>query len=299
MYGILKKSRENNLTIECKLDLFDKIVVPILLYGSEIWGFENFDLIERVHLRFCKLVLHLKQTTPSCIVYAELGRHPIILNAKLRMINFWCRLLNDKDNKISCLLYKLLYVHFCNYGFEFKWLSYIKNIFDNCGMSNIWQNQYADKWVVKSIEQKLNDQFMQDCLAEINMSSKGLCYRIFKSDIAFEKYLSKLSDNNIYQLCKFRCGSHRLPVETGRWQNLSRSDRLCHLCDSSDIGDEYHYIMSCSALKEERKNLLPHYCNVRPNTYKFCQLLNSSDIVVLEKLCRFIKIVNVKVTPPG
>ena len=74
---------------------------------------------------------------------------------------------------------------------------------------------------------------------------------------------------------------------------------MCHLCDSSDIGDEYHYIMSCNALKEERKKLLPHYCNLRPNTHKYCQLFNSSDIVVLEKLCRFIKIVNVKVTPPG
>ena len=44
--------------------------------------------------------------------------------------------------------------------------------------------------------------------------------------------------------CKFRCGGHRLPVETGRWHNASRADRLCHLCDSADIGDGFHYIMS-------------------------------------------------------
>ena len=107
-----------------------------------------------------------------------------------------------------------------------------------------------------------------------------------------------MSINYIYTLCIFRCESHRLPVETGRWQNLSRSDRLCHPCDSTDIGGEYHYIMSCSALKQERKRFLPDYCNIRLNTYKYSQLFKSTDTVVLEKLCRFIKIVNVKVSPP-
>ena len=34
--------------------LVDKVVVPVLLYGSEVWGYENLDVIERVHLKFLK-----------------------------------------------------------------------------------------------------------------------------------------------------------------------------------------------------------------------------------------------------
>jgi len=48
--------------------MFDKTILPILLYVSEIWSFETIDIIERVHLRFCKLILHLKQSTPNCMV---------------------------------------------------------------------------------------------------------------------------------------------------------------------------------------------------------------------------------------
>jgi hypothetical protein len=33
MYDIIMKGRLHNLSIECQLDLFDKIVKPILLYG--------------------------------------------------------------------------------------------------------------------------------------------------------------------------------------------------------------------------------------------------------------------------
>jgi hypothetical protein len=36
------------------------MVKPILLYGCEVWGFSNNDIIEKVHLKFCKLLLHLK-----------------------------------------------------------------------------------------------------------------------------------------------------------------------------------------------------------------------------------------------
>ena len=40
-----------------------------------------------------------------------------------------------------------------------------------------------------------------------------------------------------------------------KWHNVSRADRLCRLCDSDDIGDEFHYIMSCNYLKQERENI--------------------------------------------
>ena len=59
----------------------------------------------------------------------------------------------------------------------------------------------------------------------------------------------------MFNFCKFRCGGHRLPVETGRWHNVSRADRSCRLCHSADIGDAFHYIMSCNYLKQERENI--------------------------------------------
>jgi hypothetical protein len=45
MYEVLKKGRLHNLSVKCQYDLFDKIVNPILLYGCEIWGFSNIELL--------------------------------------------------------------------------------------------------------------------------------------------------------------------------------------------------------------------------------------------------------------
>ena len=48
MYEVLKKGRKHNLSISCQLDLFDKLVKSIFLYGCEVWGFGNNEILERV-----------------------------------------------------------------------------------------------------------------------------------------------------------------------------------------------------------------------------------------------------------
>ena len=80
MYEVIRRGKRHNLSIECLLDLFDKIVKPILLYGCEVWGFSDNYVIEKIHLKFCKLILHLKQSTPNFMIYGELGRFPLYID---------------------------------------------------------------------------------------------------------------------------------------------------------------------------------------------------------------------------
>ena len=45
--------------------LFDKLVQPVVLYGSEVWGFHSALDVERVQLSFFKRVLHVKRSTAN------------------------------------------------------------------------------------------------------------------------------------------------------------------------------------------------------------------------------------------
>ena len=91
MYEVLKLGRIHSLSINCQLDLFDKMVKPTLLYGCEIWGLGNIEIIERVHIQFCKLLLQLKRLTPTYMIYGEFGRYPIVLDVKIRILSFWSK----------------------------------------------------------------------------------------------------------------------------------------------------------------------------------------------------------------
>ena len=43
------------------------LVSPVLLYGCDIWGFENIDNIKSLHVKFCKAVVKLAEHTPNCL----------------------------------------------------------------------------------------------------------------------------------------------------------------------------------------------------------------------------------------
>ena len=54
MYSLIQKGRRLNLPTDIMLKLFDSCVEPILLYGCEVRGYENVDIIlEKVHTKFC------------------------------------------------------------------------------------------------------------------------------------------------------------------------------------------------------------------------------------------------------
>ena len=65
MFAVFKSIRQLDMLIDCQLKLFDQVIQPVLLYGSEVWGFENTVLLERVQLKFCKYILNVKQSTPD------------------------------------------------------------------------------------------------------------------------------------------------------------------------------------------------------------------------------------------
>ena len=60
---------------------------------------------------------------------------------------------------------------------------------------------------------------------------------------------------------------------------------------SVDIGDEYHYMLTCSYISNLRRHYIDRKIFTRPNTIKFSMLLNTTHPAKLRKLCNFIKII--------
>lgn len=291
MFVLIRKVRSLNLSIDLQLDLFDKMIKPILLYGCEVWGYCNTSLIERVQLKFLKSIFNLKQSTPTVMVYGEFGVFPIKIDIQSRMVSYWTKIIsNDSALKFSNLLYKILYNS--NGSKTSNWLEYVRGILINCGFSGIWDAQFVEspKWLVQSIKQKAKDLYINEWYNTINESSSCVNYRLFKENFNLENYLLKLPLPFKRTLCWFRTRNHRLPVETGKWSNIDIADRKCNLCDAS-VGDEFHYLLCCEKLAGERRQLIKAYYYRRPNIIKFNKLMNITNISELKKLCKFVKII--------
>ena len=81
-------------------------------------------------------------------------------------------------------------------GFQSTWLHSVKNALDNSGLNNIWfsQGNFNSKWLSDNLKRNLKDQFIQKWRSNMENSSKGICYRLFKENFEFEKYLCTESD---------------------------------------------------------------------------------------------------------
>ena len=70
------------------------------------------------------------------------------------------------------------------------------------------------------ISQTLSDLYIQEWNEKPNVSSKGKQHLLFKDNLNFENYLIKVSKFYYSKITKYRTGNHRLPVETGRWDDI-------------------------------------------------------------------------------
>ena len=64
------------------------------------------------------------------------------------------------------------------------------------------------------------------------------------------------------------------------------------LCDTNDIGDEFHYILQCRYFEQNRKHLIPSYSRNRTNVLKFKNIRTVKKKSDLLKLYKMIKVIN-------
>ena len=272
MFKILGKIRQLLLPPDIACELFDKVVLPILLYGSEIWGFEDITQVEIFYRNFLRNVLKVNKSTASCMIYGETGRYELSNIVATRIIGFWCRLLSGKQSKLSCMMFKLMKsMHEdVECSFTSKWVANIIDLLDKYGLSHIWleQKQVNVNWVKLVFEQRIRDTIKQNWHNEVQNNSQCINYRIVKDNLDFESYLRKLNCNDRINLCKFRCGNHHLPCVAGRYVNIPRSERKCNLCDLNAIGDEFHYLFECTYFSDDRAKYISRYYVIRPNILK-------------------------------
>jgi hypothetical protein len=59
----------------------------------------------------------------------------------------------------------------------------------------------------------------------VQNSPKAVNYKTFKTEFKYEEYLNILEIKDAILLCRFRTTNNKLPIETGRWQNIPRANR--------------------------------------------------------------------------
>ena len=96
------------LPVSLAFELFDKMVLPILTYGAEVWGIRPYQAIEDVQIYFCKKVIGLPKNTSNNAVLGECGRHALYIASFKKCIKYWLKILKMPESRYTKCCYAMV-----------------------------------------------------------------------------------------------------------------------------------------------------------------------------------------------
>ena len=295
IYALNSRYQLKHLPIQAALKLFDSTIVPILLYGSEVWSiYENVDdkewdsnRIEKIHTQFLKRILGVNRSTTNIMVRGELGRYPLRIQTDSRTINFAKHI--SEECKPSALVH---------YSMEYEKsitnrktiISYINDLSDK-----LTKNEVSKKLITEhsksNIKKILEANYQLSWKSRMKNCSKALTYGSYKNRINLEAYLSLITNRADRRIMsKLRLSDHCLTIERGRHCKppIERDKRFCLSCKDK-IEDETHFILECDMFKEERVTFLHYTKDIYPNFETIPTLEQKLIFLQTNENCHFLE----------
>ena len=247
------------------LDLFDKLVVPIALYNSEIWGTSflpqnpnvpnligNTALsrhsIENLHHIFLKILLGVPTRTANWAVISETGRYPLALRAWEGVIKYWHHVGNTQSSILSAALSTNVYLHKEGHTTWFSYLERILKYFNLEYLHCILDERELSCQIGKTkgiLQQHFKTKWIED-KSKFQTNGKLELFTSLLGSFGFSEYLSKVTNpKHRIAITRMRVSAHKFPIEHGRYLKTTRADRECSL-GCRVLGDEIHYMTNCS-----------------------------------------------------
>ena len=137
------------------------------------------------------------------------------------------------------------------------WCDYTKRLLEELGMEKFWRCDKTldeEAWA-KLVKEKIHEREEKRWREQMKEKSKLRTYILVKQDLKQEEYLHVRDRCGVPELTKLRGGTNRLKIEKGRYEKLPPEQRVCEFCDTGEIEDEKHFLLSCPLYRELRAEL--------------------------------------------
>ena len=299
-FGIKNKLKSlGHVPPQHMLYMYESMIEPILLYGSDVWGAytASTDNMNKIYLWFIRMVLKVKPTTCNIITMGESGIIPPKTKCHEKTILYFIRLNTMSTGSVVKNIF-LDMRDFHDAGFR-NWYTLVCELGSSYGL-DIKSYSYNDKTKI-NIKNHIRNHFITNWKSDLQNDLKYpilRTYRIIKSEFRLEPYLTLIQKSKSRSaMSQFRAGTHMLEIERGRYitPKIPRKDRTCIKCQG-ELEDEYHFIMNCSLYKNERdklfhkiKNVYCQFSHIR-KLEQFIFLFNNENPAILSWVGNYINI---------
>ena len=265
----LNKAR---LTAKAGVNTWTTLVRPSLEYGAQVWGDRKWESAEIIQREMGRKILRCNSRTANAAVRGELGWWTMCARRDLLKLRYWIHILLAEDDRLIKKIYKHSKIVYQSMR-KNNWTKTIHELVKKYNLSYLWDNENLVSQLPENyrgettsywshiIWSNIHNIEAKKWKEEMERKTKLRYYKVIKKDLEMEKYL--ISESNAYHrkiFTLFRIGAYQLRIETGRWNEEDRGDRLCLKCMNGDVEDELHFLFECNAYDVPRREL---YKNLR------------------------------------
>eukprot|EP00745_Piridium_sociabile_P032248 TRINITY_DN54259_c0_g1_i1.p1 TRINITY_DN54259_c0_g1~~TRINITY_DN54259_c0_g1_i1.p1 ORF type:complete len:488 (+),score=9.92 TRINITY_DN54259_c0_g1_i1:311-1774(+) len=272
--------RLQNIPTSTVFNIFDTKVKPILLYGSEIWGFQQYNDIDKVQVKICKMIFGVGRYLKNDIALGECGRFPIHIDAFLRMIKYWTKLLYMPDHRYPKQCYMMLQVH--DVSGRTNWATHIRKLLCTHGFGYVWAMQDCGDIMsfLNAFKLRLRDIHYQKWHNSLSAQPDYLDYH---PNICMANYVCVLESSELRRVfCLLR--TNNLPLNGVSRYGNPITNPFCSQCDGQQIEDICHFLFVCPKYASLRRTFIPLYYYRFPSVLKIQLLCMTTNENLITKV---------------
>ena len=238
------------------IELYRRMVLPILTYGSELYGWKNYAKVDEVVAHHIGIYLRLPNKVHSNVLFWATGTISPKCVMWLRGYDFWISLLKlseDRYEKRAVIASTFLQLRSIK-----SWISEMLEIFSLIAFEGDFSHWSARDAIVNrnSFVLCVRNFFVESMYLHIASSKYSFLLNCFPS-FDFREYVNFSTPQGRNTIAKLLFSMHHMEIETGRWNNVDRRIRFCTYCMKNrsvyEIGDELHYISFCPQFEHIRR----------------------------------------------
>lgn len=239
-----------NPKISCsnKMKIYSSCLNAILLYGAPIWGFKNYDHLDRFLRFFVKKILFLPNNTPNYMIYLETNLSSPFLPSLAMHFDYIRKIIGMPDNRLP---HKL--AHEC-IRLRCSWVAEWDDLASQHGFSPVSEFNCTD---IQLFQQNLlvdiNKKFKETLTESARASQFHDSYCNLNYDIT-PYFTDNFSAYQINQIFKARGGLLNINARAFKTNTLG----LCTLCNLDAAENTEHFLAICPCCKRIRAFYFGH-----------------------------------------
>ena len=103
--AMLSKALSEGLSLKAAEVIWWSMVVPVLNFGSELWGAAKCKEIEMVQLEVGRRLLGVSNKMTNAVVRGELGWWSMRAQRDMKLLLYWARLVRLDDSRLAKQVY--------------------------------------------------------------------------------------------------------------------------------------------------------------------------------------------------